>query len=112
MRSSRRAWGFAPGTVVRSGGRPSRQMYTVCVFEAVVAVALGVADGAALDAVAVGDATTGALVNGSADEPPTGPRSAVGRVSQNPMPIATTAAAAAPVTRCPRISVFWARSFL
>ena len=76
-------------------------MYTDCVFEAVVALALG-ADGAAPDAVLVGDVPTDALVNGGADEPPTGPRSAMGRVSQNPMPMATTTAAAAAITRWPR----------
>jgi hypothetical protein len=42
---------------VRSGGRPSRQTYTVC--EADGAVGLGVADGAVAD----GDAATGELVN-------------------------------------------------
>lgn len=80
-------------------------MYTVCVFEAIVAVALGIADGTP-DAVAVGDAATDALVNGGADEPPTGPRSAVGRASQNPMPIAATSAAA-PKTICPRTYALW-----
>ena len=67
-----------------------------------VAVGLGVAEGAVAD----GDAPTGELVDCGVGEPATGPRSAMGRLNQNPRPIATTTAAAAPARRRPRMCAF------